>query len=98
MKKLPDRIPETMGDSISISSPSGRVSKRSRDKTLERLRKSLFGDGLEKPQISQPSKLEILRRQALEFRGLAARGMKPRAYSKKADEIESKIKKLEDTL
>lgn len=72
-----------------ILSPSGSVSAASRSKALERVSKELFGDGgLAAPTTQQPSNVEVLLRQAKELRDLAARGMKPRAYLKKAEELE----------
>ena len=50
--------------------------------------------GLEPPKIKQPGEKERLLRQAKELRELAARGMKPRAYKKKAEELELKASKL----
>ena len=71
-------------------SPSGHVSKRSRDAALERARVELFGtEGLQRPPVPQPSEVEYLRRKASELRGLAQRGMKPRAYKRKADELDA---------
>ncbi len=73
----------------SILSPSGHVSKRSREAALERVRRELFGDGLAYPTAPQPTEAESLRRQAAELRELADRGMRPRAYRKKAGELEA---------
>jgi hypothetical protein len=55
----------------------------------------LFGDGLEWTLPKQPSEVERLRRQAAELRGLAERGMKPRAYRKTADALELRAQELE---
>ena len=72
----------------SILSPSGRVSKRARNAALERTRRELFGDGLPYPTCPQPTERECLLRQARNLRDLAARGMKPRAFTKEANILE----------
>lgn len=80
-----------MSEAIALSSPSGRMSKRSRKLAEDRLRESLFGpNGLPEPFVPQPSERERLLRQAAQLRDLASRGMKPRAYLKKAQELEAK--------
>ena len=48
----------------------------------------MFGDGLVKAPVPQPTERERLLRQAQELRKLAARGMKPRAYIKLAEQLE----------
>ena len=79
----------TMVDAIALSSPSGHMSKRSRRAAQERLRIALFGiDGLPKPTCPQPSERERMLLSAKNFRELAARGMKPRAYLKEAMRLE----------
>ncbi len=86
---MPNRTLDTMSEAISLSSPGGHISKRARIAATEKLRIALFGhDGLQRPVIPQPSDRERLLNQARELRELAARGMKPRAYRKKADELE----------
>jgi len=77
----------------SLLSPSGHVSKRSREAALERTRRELFGDGLAYPSITQPTKVESLRQQAARLRDLAERGMKPRAYRKQAERLEAEAEK-----
>lgn len=80
---------DTMLEAIALSSPSGRMSKAARRRAEERLRVELFGPhGLEGPKATQPAERDVLLRQAAELRGLAARGMKPRAYLKRAEELE----------
>ncbi len=75
----------------SILSPSGHVSDRAREAALERTRVELFGKrGLQPSVPAQPSNREALLRQARELRDLAARGMKPRSYLRKAEELERK--------
>jgi hypothetical protein len=74
-------------------SPSGHVSERSRKLFLERTRRELFGDGLARPSCQQPTRAEQLLQQAQELRELAARGMRPRTYTKKADELERLARK-----
>jgi len=74
----------------SILSPNGRVSKRAREAAIERTRRTLFGDGLAFPSGPQRTEKEIDLRRAEELRGLAKRGMKPRAYLKEAQRLEAK--------
>lgn len=91
--KLPDRSADTMSDAISISSPSGRVSKRAKAKAAEKLSTALFGKGgLKRPTAIQPSEKSRLLQQAKELRDLAARGMSPRKYTKKAAELEARAR------
>lgn len=79
----------------SILSPSGRVSKRQEKTAKERVRLELFGpNGLQRDKPIQPSEAEALLRQAAELRQLASGGMKPRAYVKKAIELETKARFL----
>ena len=83
------RDADTMLEAIALSSPSGRMSKRARRAAENRLRVMLFGpDGLRGPICPQPSPREKLLRQAKELRALAARGMKPRAYIRQAEQLE----------
>lgn len=75
----------------SILSPSGRVSKASRARAIERAGRELFGEeGLQKPEVAQPTEREADLRKAKEFRDLAARGMSPRKYARLAGELEAK--------
>jgi|GEM_PF-2174233 len=73
----------------SILSPSGRVSKRAREAAQERARREFFGDGLAFPTQEQPPEAERLLLRAAELRVLADGGMKPRAYRRKAKELEA---------
>lgn len=81
----------------SMMSPSGHISARARRAALERARVELFGKGgLPWPKgPPQPSEVDYLRRQARELSELAARGMKPRAYAKKAAELRAQADALE---
>ena len=77
----------------SILSPSGRVSKRARKAALAREMRKLFPDGVDAaiaPRLPAQDRREQLLRQARELRELAARGMHPRSYLKKAAELELK--------
>ena len=71
-----------------ILSPSGNVSKRAERAAKERMRRELFGDGLEYPSCPQESKRDSLLRRAKELRELAARGMSPRKYAREAERLE----------
>ena len=78
----------------SLLSPSGHVSKRAKRASDERVRRELFGDGLPWPTCPQPSERERLLRQAAELRGLASRGMKPRAYLRRAKRLEARARAI----
>jgi phage gp29-like protein len=94
---LPERTADTMSDAIAMSSPSGSMSKQAHDQAVKKLSVALFGDkGLAKPSgPEQRPESELLRTQAKQLRELAKRGMKPRAYVKKADELERKADLLD---
>lgn len=64
---------------------------------MKRLAVELFGDYVE-PQPPQPTESERLRRTAAQLRELANKGMKPRAYAKKAAEWEREAERLEALL
>ena len=83
-----ERTANTMSEAIALSSPSGQMSNAARQRASERLRRELFGDGLEGPKVQQPSKRESNLRRAAELRELAARGMRPRAHIKEAERLE----------
>jgi len=86
---------DQMSEAIALASPNGHISKRALLAAQERIRQELFGNGLQKQGPAQPPEWETLRRQAAEFRELARRGMKSRAYRKKADELEARATLLE---
>lgn len=79
---------DTFVDIIALTSPSGRMSKRALKAAQARLGKELFPDSLASPSCPQSSNAEYLLRQAAELRSLAARGMKPRSYLRKAEALE----------
>ena len=83
---------DTLVDIIALTSPSGRMSKRGIKAAQERIRRELFPDGLAPPSCPQPTKAESLLHQAAELRSLAARGMKPRAYLRRAEALEREAK------
>ena len=83
-----------MGEAISMSSPSGRVSQRSR-RVAERRLSDMIGPISGPKPPTQPTESERLRQQAKELSGLAARGMKPKAYVKKAAELSARADQLE---
>ena len=86
---MPSGSADTMSDAIALSSPSGRMSKRARAVAEERLRVALFGEnGLQRMECPQESERDNLLRRAKELRGLAERGMKPRAYLKESQRLE----------
>ncbi len=86
---------DAMLEAIAISSPSGHIPKRALREAQERIRQSLFGDGLAWPKCPEPPKAVTLRRQAATLRGLAERGMKPRAYLKRAIALEAEANALD---
>jgi len=77
-------------------SPSGTESKRSQQAAKERTRRELFGNGLPHPTSEQPAEADRLRREAAQLRALAERGMNPRAYRRKADELDAQADRLEE--
>ena len=81
----------------SLLSPSGRMSKRAREAAMKREAKILFAGIDLNPPVPQPTEAERLRRWATELRALAERGMKPRAYAKKAAELEARAEQLENS-
>lgn len=92
---LPLRDLSTMAEAIALSSPSGRMSKRSRLAADRRLSLALFGpEGLQGPIVTQPSEREYLLRKAGEFRDFAARGLSPRKYNREADKLEAQAREL----
>jgi len=94
---LPPRTADTMSEAIALSSPNGKMSKRSRLAANQRAGSALFGpNGMPAPQVKQPSEIESLRRNATELRDLASRGMKPRAHTKTALQLEQKANELEN--
>ena len=95
---LPKRTANTMSEAIALSSPSGTMSKSARERANKRLSIALFGpEGMPFPTASQPSTEEVLIRQASQLRELAARGLKPRAYLKRAIELEERISRIMET-
>ena len=78
--------------------PSGHMSDRARKAGRERASRELFGPkGLPGPTLPKADEVKALRRQARELRDLANRGMKTRAYSAKAAELEKRAAELEST-
>lgn len=71
----------------SLLSPSGKISKSALERAKKREHERLF-NGIEVgPKLPvQPTEAQALRQKASELYALAARGMKPRAYKKAADD------------
>lgn len=88
------RSADTMSEAIALSSPSGRMSARARRAAEKRLWQQLFPDGLPARTTPQPTAREQLLHQAQDLRELANRGMKPRAYRKRAAELEAQAEGL----
>lgn len=89
------RQPFSTGDAICLGAPTaGRMSKRSRKAALKRLHDALFPDGIPAPRCPQPTERERLLREAQDLRTLAARGMHPRSYVKRAEELEARAESL----
>src|SRR3990167_11346982 len=86
-------------DALALASPSGRMSKRALKAAQERIRIELFGkEGMKQEPVPQPCDADTFRRQAKEYRELAARGMHPIKYSKLAEkcDILARIQENED--
>lgn len=83
-----------------ILSPCGKVSQRARQAALKREAARLFPPGFwDSPEKTEAEKrteeAQRLRRTAQTLRELAARGMKRRAYPKKAQELEDLADEIE---
>jgi hypothetical protein len=88
---LPPRTADTMSEAIAISSPSGRMSKRARAAADKRLHDALFGTepyDLRGTAAVEPQRDRLLR-QAATLRGLAARGMSARKFTREAERLEA---------
>lgn len=82
---IPPRTLDTMGEAISLSSPSGRMSKRAQKAARARLSLALFGpEGMPAPKGPEVPEKERLLQQARELRELADRGMCRVKYRKEA--------------
>lgn len=93
---LPPRTADTLSEAIALSSPSGRISRRTREAASARLARALFGDAPIWPVLPpQPTKRERLLRQAAELRALAARGMSVRVFTKQAAALEIEAELLQ---
>lgn len=88
---LPARTADTMSDAIALGSPSGRMSKRAKAAAQKRLGDALFGnyDPTKRAPETPAEKKERLINYAKFLRGLAAGGMKPRAYIREAKRLEA---------
>lgn len=89
---LPKRTADTMSEAIAQSSPSGSTSKAAKNRADERLRRSLFGDGLPFPSCPQPTRKEYLKRRIKDLREMANRGITPRKLRKEANKLAMEIK------
>ena len=81
-----EQMRDTFVDIIALTSPSGRMSKRSLKAAQDRIAKEL--GPILPTSCPQFSRTEYLLRQAADLRSLAARGMKPRSYLRKAAALE----------
>lgn len=76
----------------SFLSPSGHMSKRSREAYLKRLSAELFTPEIRafmKERCPQPTEKESLLNQAKRLRDLANSGMNTRKYNREADKLEA---------
>ena len=95
---LPERTANTMSDAIALSSPSGRMSKRTRRAAEKKLFQDLFGDGsCLKPIFPTEEKKTRLLRTANELRGLAERGMCTKKYTREAERMEKEAENIQPT-
>lgn len=95
--KLPPRTADTMSMAIAMSSPNGRMSKRSRIQAERALHTALFGNCSlkgERPVPTIDERRARLLQRAKELRDMAARGMQPRAFVKEAIRIEAEAAAL----
>lgn len=99
MNNLPNRTLDTMSEAIALSSPSGRMSKRSHKAAMKRLSIALFGpNGLQKEPLPQITKSEQLRNHVKMLRDLANSGMCVKKYNRIADLEEKEAEKLESLI
>lgn len=89
---------DTMSEAIALSSPSGRMSKRARAAALRRLQAML--DAERGPVTPAPPRYAdndptLLRQRAADLRAMAARGMKRRAFTRQAAELDARAAALE---
>lgn len=92
---LPERTGDTMGEAIALSSPSGRMSGRSRKAAQERLGKALFGDYIPAGPKQWDAKEKLLHR-AKYLRDLASHGMSVRKFTKEADKLEAEAARMQN--
>jgi len=78
---------DTMVESIALSSPNGRMSRRARRAAQKRLAEELFGN-MRRAAPVQPTEREVLLRRAAQLRELAARGMGVKKHIKEAIGLE----------
>jgi hypothetical protein len=89
---------DLMLEAIALSSPSGHMSKRARERAIARIDAALAEAAKHDPPPAPPiDEVARLRRQAAELRELAARGMCPRAYPKRAAALEAQAAMMEAT-
>ena len=83
----------------SLLSPSGHISKRSKERALQPLKDAINADyAADRKSYAkqmQAGKPRWMRQYADFLRGLASRGMKPRSHIKEAERLETEAAKLE---
>lgn len=104
-REMRKRDSDTMSDAIAMSSPSGRMSKRSKQAAMDRLTQALFGvneseltigfiKGKPKPPTPAQKRSQMLS-YAAELRRLSAAGMQRRKLTKEAERLEAEAEKIE---
>ena len=89
---MPARDLSTMSEAIALSSPSGRMSKRAKERANERLSVALFGPGgLARPTCPQPTRREYLERRIQECRDFRDRGFRPRVMAREIARLEAEM-------
>ena len=84
---------DRMSEAIALSSPNGRMSKAARFRAEKRWVEK-FGT-IPFPKLPQLSKKERILNQAKNLREIAAKGMKSKAYLKKAQALEIEASNLD---
>jgi len=94
--EMPERTADTMSMAIAGSSPSGRMSKRTRNATDRKLRIALFGPTGQMPTYKRAATSVVLTNlyQAHQLRRYADAGMNARKYYKEAERLETEAAKL----
>jgi len=89
---LPKKDLDTMSEAIALSSPSGSMSKRSKDAALKRLGDKLFGDrSCFEIKVKQPTEQEYIQQTIDLYKRIGSKKL-----LKQAIKLEIKLKELKE--